>query len=107
MDKAHQTGISKDLWGTVNDYACSILRYLSATGKVGGFTWYTTFVQGVEDAIRLGFGDVGETVWREAGIGGNPRQDLISAIDSVLDIELPKAFESVSKSYAAVRVRFL
>ena len=104
MDKARKTGMNLDLWTAVMDYCNSILKYLSATASVGGFSWYTNFIHSVESAIRVG---VGRNVWHRMAYSNDAQADLLNAVDDTLDHHLPRAFESVSASYANLRARLL
>jgi TIR domain len=112
LGHARKAGISDDLWRSVQNYSEAIMEYFSATAKVGGFTWYSEFLRGVEGAIRAGFGEaharaLGEDVWREAGFSGHPRIDLLHAVELTLDHDLPRAFQKISSSYAILRARLL
>lgn len=103
LQKAQATMPTQNLWVALNDYCIAVLAYLSATGRIGGFTWFTQFLKFVQMVIDHGYGYDGEDVWSEVGFSGHPRQELLAVVDGILDQGLPQGFAKVSASYARLK----
>jgi hypothetical protein len=107
LEMVRKVGINSDLLELVKGYCESILKYFSASASMAGFTWYSGFIDTVETWIKSGYGSMGESVWREVGYSSKPREELLAAVDSVLDERLPQAFAKVSGLYALLLARLL
>jgi hypothetical protein len=104
IEKAKKLPLDKKLLETVSAYCDSIVEYLNASSSMGAISWYSHFIDNVR--FRSGL-ERENNIWEEKSISGNPRDDLLGIIDTVLDKLLPRAFDKINATYAALRVKLL
>jgi hypothetical protein len=106
LKDAHRRAISGRDWKRVETYCQSIVQYFSASssiGCVGGYSWFTGFLETVEFKAKLSGGNP----WQDMSISGNPADDLLKGVECALYEELPAAFERICRSYGELRAELL
>ncbi|WP_413935515.1 hypothetical protein [Nitrospira sp. BLG_1] len=101
LAKLKKVGIRNDDMEAIKAYATAIAEYFSASGRIGGFSWYTDFIDIVQRNTRAGFHDV----WFTTAISGNLDGELMGSANQILNQGLPNAFKKISSSYAYLRTR--
>lgn len=101
--KEDRSGLSKKNYELIKAYCESILKFFSVTGSIGGTSWYSFFVEGVERRIQMGFTEV----WETSAITENPRRALLTQVNGVLENQLKQAFSSINRDYSKLKVNLL
>lgn len=103
LRKVRKFGIGEDGKKAVDAYCRAIIHYFHTGSDIGGMSWYSHFLEFLEQFIQEGR----EDVWKPLPIHGDPRAYFLEEIDLLLDKRLPRAFERVAKSYARIRTELL
>lgn len=93
-------------WLLVEKFCSSCSEYMKESASISSLTWYSSFVGSLE-TYQESNRDLNWQASSQIGISGDPRSELISKIDHVLDHVLPRNFSAVSRNYAKLRSRLL
>ena len=105
LEQSRRLRLNDELWNDVAVYCQRVLDYLGASRELASVSWYTHFLESVEFKTDLGEG--AGNVWSCMSISGDPDRELLEGIDETLNERLPQAFEEVTRSYGALKVRLL
>ncbi len=103
LGKTRRRVISNENWEAVEEYCRAVVDYFTEGALFAHQTWYTRYLNGVEDFTRRG----ADHVWAAGAVAGSRKHDLLDEADRILDQQLPRAFGRVSKAYAVLRRRLL
>lgn len=103
LEKTDLLTASDPVATAVKEYCRAITSYFASASGIGGISWYTGFIQGVETKARMNL----PGVWDTLAISGSPRRDLLDEVDWILNEGLEKALSPVNTYYAVLRTKLL
>ncbi len=103
LRKVRKLAIGADERKTLDSYCRGIVNYFHTGSDIGGMSWYSHFLEFLQQFIEEGRDDV----WTPMPVHGDSRAYFLEEIDLLLDKRLPRAFERVAKNYARIRTELL
>lgn len=99
--RADRRVVSDEDWASVRQFCLAVVNYFSSSSYVAGISWYSYFIDKVEDRVSRG----DSMPWARPAIAGDPQGDLLRSIRYTLDVELPHALSPINEYYAVLRTR--
>ncbi|MBK9208527.1 MAG: hypothetical protein IPL71_09570 [Anaerolineales bacterium] len=106
LKKVQKAGMKNEDIKALQAFAEAILAYFSTSSKIGNISWYSDLIEIVRWQSKYDV-DVIPDVWQTTSIEGYSPDILLPTIDSMLNEELPNAFQKVSETYADLRAHLL